>query len=341
MKTIKVKFVGFWKGFNPDDFLMLQLMQKHYDVQICDDPDYVICSCFGLYESLNYSQVRIMFSGENYVPDFNHMDYGISVYPLSFQDRHFSFPGMVGINHGILMALAEKDRNYSPDILTEKTSFANLVTSHESENGLRSKLFNALSAYKRVESGGTYLNNMPDGASVWGEKKTDLQKKCKFTICPESTVHGGFITEKIFDAFYSDTIPIYCGSPTASEIINKEAYLDLNDYASIEDLVKKIIELDSDDKKYMEMLRKPIYVQKNYVDDQIRAFEKFITNIFDQPLEKAYRRSRVYMPQRIEKQTIRSIQIEKEFDNGTFGSKTWIFQQIVEHIKKRIMIKQK
>lgn len=336
MRSVKVKFVGFWQGFNPDDFLMFQLMKKHYDVCICEDPDYVICSCFGWNECLKYDQVRIMFSGENYIPDFNHMDYGVSVYPVRFQDRHFSFPGMVGINHGILTVLAQKDRNYSQEIFSGKSCFANIVTSHESENGIRGELFRALNAYKRVESGGTYLNNMPGGIPVWGKEKTELQKKCKFTICPESTVHRGFITEKIFDAFYADTIPIYCGSPTAFEIINKGAYLDVNDFDSVEDLVKRIIELDTNDEKYLEMLRQPVFVQQNYVEDKIREFEMFITNIFDQPLEKAYRRSRVYMPKRVEDQIVRSVQIEKDFDNGQFRSKTWISQQIAIKIKEKL-----
>ena len=65
---------------------------------------------------------------------------------------------------------------------------------------------------------------MPNGEVVnWLDgSKTALQRKCKFTLCFESTNHYGFVTEKIMDAFYSDTIPVYYGSPTVAGIFNKE-----------------------------------------------------------------------------------------------------------------------
>ena len=53
-----------------------------------------------------------------------------------------------------------------------------------------------------MESPGSYLNTMPDGkvVSFENESKVDFQRKCKFTLCFESTNHYGFVTEKIMDA---------------------------------------------------------------------------------------------------------------------------------------------
>ena len=127
--------------------------------------------------------------------------------------------------------------------------------------------------------------------------KTEFQRKCKFTLCFESTKHEGFITEKITDAFYADTIPVYYGSSNVTEIFNKEAFINCSDYDSFDDVIAKIIELDNDDEKYLEMLRQPILVDPQYPQKLADGLEQFVLHIFEQPLEQAYRRSRVYIPQ--------------------------------------------
>ena len=169
---------------------------------------------------------------------------------------------------------------------------------HESEFNIRGDFFKELCKYKRVESAGTYLNNMPGGKTVnWlDDSKANLQRKCKFTLCFESTLHYGFVTEKLMDAFFTDTIPVYYGSPTAAEIFNKNAFINVADYASFEEAMAKIIELDQDDEKYLQMLRQPILVDPEYPERLEQELHSFVRNIFDQPLEQAYRRSRVYSP---------------------------------------------
>ena len=101
------------------------------------------------------------------------------------------------------------------------------------------------------------MNNMtPTEKICWdNESKTNFQKKSKFTICFESTAHDGFITEKITDAFYSDTIPVYYGSNNITDIFNPKAFINVADYDSFDEVIEKIIELDQDDEKYLAMVR--------------------------------------------------------------------------------------
>lgn len=301
MKTIKVKFIGFWESFDPNEYQFFQAMKKNYDVQICDDADYLICSIWGVkYDYCKYPQVRILFSGENYMPDFNLVDYAISPYPISFLDRHFYLPNCIDKYHRC-EALEKRINNYSTEILKNKEYFANFIASHESENNIRGDFFKKLCEYKRVESPGSYLNNMSDGQVVdfTNNSKTDFQRKCKFTLCFESTKHEGFITEKITDAFFAETIPVYFGSDTAKDIFNPKAFIHVPDYASMDDAIARIIELDQNDDEYIAMLNEPIF-QPDFSPEAVLAEQElFIRNIFDQPLEKAYRRSRVYWPQRM------------------------------------------
>lgn len=303
MKTIKIKFTGFWTGFDPESLFITKILRKHYNVELSEDADYVICSGFGFYNYLDEPGIRIMFSGENYIPDFNYIDYAFSFYPIDFLDRHCTIPGMIYLSMDPLEELRRKKRDYSKDILKEKVYFANLLASHESDENMRSRLIDALSQYKRVECAGIFRNNMPDGqtVSMWAGTKQPFVRKCKFTLCPESVVHEGFVTEKIFDAFQADTIPIYYGSSTVSSIFNKKAYLDVRDFEDLDALLERIIDLDNDDEKYLEMLRQPIFNNPRYVEDSLSKIEAFLCHIVDQPIEKAYRRCHLYMPAEYEK----------------------------------------
>lgn len=300
MKTVKIKFVGKWEGITPEDNTVCYWLKKNgYDVQVAEDADYIICDVFGpqLYDYCKYPQVRIFECGENFTPDFNLVDYAICRYPIRFGDRSFYQPGCTSPGE-FWHALAQKDRNYPAEFLKEKVYFANLVAGHDSEHNYRSMFFEKLNTYKRVESAGTLLNNMPDGSTVnWlDDSKTNFQRKSKFTICFESTSHYGFITEKITDAFFSDTIPIYLGSPNITEFFNKDAFINVTDYESFDAVIEKIKELDQDDEKYLQMLRQPILVDPDLPRRLDAELEKFILHIFEQPLEQAYRRCRVYYP---------------------------------------------
>lgn len=314
MKTIKLNYAGVGEDFNREQNLICDILKINgYDVQIVEDPDYLICDFSGgnPYEYCGTPQVRIMYSGENYIPDFNLIDYAISPYPIAFGDRSFHLPACVWPrNHW--MALAQKARNYDASILEEKTCFANFIASHESEFHIRGDFCKKLNEYKRVESAGTYLNNMPNGEAVnWLDgTKEALQKKCKFTLCFESTDNYGFNTEKIMDAFYCDTIPVYYGSSTVTAIFNKDAFINVADYDSFDDAIARIIELDQDDEQYLAMLRQPILVDPTYPEKLEKALGEFICHIFDQPLEKAYRRSRVYTPKDCDDYLARAVDSE-------------------------------
>lgn len=314
MKTVKLNYAGVSDDFNKEQNLIYDLLKINgYDVQITDDPDYLICDFSGSnpYQYCGSPQVRIMYSGENLIPDFNLIDYSICPYPIVFGDRNFQLPPCVWPRDH-WQALPKKNRNYDQSFLKSKEYFANFITSHESENNARGDFFKKLCEYKRVESPGSYLNNMANDEVVdWrNSSKVDFQRKCKFTLCFESTVHYGFVTEKIMDAFYADTIPVYYGSPTVTDIFNKDAFIHVADYESFDAAIEKIKELDQDDEKYLQMLRQPILVNPDYPRQLEDALGKYICHIFDQPLEEAYRRTRVYRPKDCDEYLARAVDTE-------------------------------
>ncbi len=130
------------------------------------------------------------------------------------------------------------------------------------------------------------------------------------------------------DAFYSDTIPVYYGSPTAAEIFNKDAFINVADYPSFDAAIEKIIELDQDDEKYLEMLRQPVLVDPDYPRRLEENLNAYIRHIFDQPLEKAYRRSRLYNPGYCDAWLSRAV----DADTLTFGN---LVRRILKKAKEK------
>lgn len=335
MKTVKINYACESENFNREQNLIYDLLKINgYDVQISDDPDYIICDVGGAerYGYCKYPQIRIMYSGENYIPDFNLIDYSICPYPIQFGDRNFQLPPCVWPRDRWLSIVNKRGGGYTKEFVQNKQLFANFISSHESEFNIRGDFFKKLNEYRRVESAGTYLNNMPNGEVVnWLDgSKTALQRKCKFTLCFESTNHYGFVTEKIMDAFYSDTIPVYYGSPTVAEIFNKNAFINVADYPSFDAAIEKIKELDRDDEKYLEMLSQPVLVDPTYPERLEQELGQFICHIFDQPIEQAYRRSRVYLPQRANDYLARAV------DEETLTMKN-LMARMAEKIRKKVI----
>ena len=296
-KKIRIKYVGFWPGFDRNTFRITRILQELYDVEFCDDPDFVICSCFDEHSDyLEYSQPRLLYSGENYLPDLNLVDYAISPYPISLYDRCFRVPyGMFRTDKTSHCAKRSRGEiTFSREDIKKKTRFANFCASHDSENNIRGDFFKKLSEYKKVDSIGTYLNNTGAKVNFSDGTKADYQRICKFSLCFESTSHAGFNTEKLLDAFWADTIPVYYGDPHIGEIYNKKAFIDVSDYESFDEAIARIIELDNDDEAYLEMLNQPVFNDPMYSEKLIQGCENFLRNIFDQQPEAAYRRSRVY-----------------------------------------------
>ena len=333
MKTIKLKFVGFWQGVIPQNTLLWRTLSKHFRVELSDKPDYIICSGYDLHMGFaKYPQVRIFSSGENFAPDFNLVDYAISNYPIEFQDRAFCMPQLLSGYSGERMAYFLKPRQYDASFLQSKTRFANFIASHESEYGIRGAFMKKLSEYKRVDSAGTYLNNMPDGTVVnWkDDSKVNFQRTCKFSLCFESTSQRGFCTEKLTDAFFAETIPVYYGDPDAVKIFNPKAFINCNDYATFDEAIERIKALDKDDEAYLAMMNEPVFLDPNYIPNKLEAYERFLCNIFEQPLEKAYRRTRVALPQRYNEYLVRASWLFRPINRVIYA-----WQRFTSKIKKR------
>lgn len=277
-KKIKIDFVDFFRGFDKENNQFTQILRERYGVEISNTPDYTFFSTFGKH-FLDYDCVKIYYTGECIVPDFNLCDYAMAFDHISFGDRYLRVP---------LYELFQYKQRYQTLIngtipAKSKTDFCGFVVSNDQGMKERLQMFKLLSAYKKVDSGGRYMNNI--GGPV--KDKLAFDQTHKFSLTFANCSHKGYTTEKIVEAFAAGAIPIYYGNPEIGQEFNTKAFVNIHDFASLEDAVKRVIEIDQDDELYKQMKAEPIITGARKDDSELRAF---LYSIFDQPLETARRR---------------------------------------------------
>ena len=268
---------------------LLNLINENYDIEITNDldADYVIHSCMG-YEVLKYSGIRIYVSGECVSPNFNTSDYALAFDRMSFGDRNHWFP-LIKIYTDAYKVL-QNPRPNTDEVINQKTDFCAYVMSNtKNSSNERAQIFDLLNAYKTVNSGGKWRNNVGGPIS----NKLEFQTKHKFAIAFENYSHPGYLTEKFAEAAQAEAIPIYWGEPEIGNYFNSKAFINCHDYPSLDAAVARVIEIDQDDTLYQAMLDEPWFIGELEPKElQTKTIQSFLINIFDQSHEQAYRRNR-------------------------------------------------
>ena len=268
---------------------ILNLINEDYDIEITDDldADYVIHSCMG-YEVLKYSGIRIYVCGECVSPNFNTSDYALAFDRMSFSDRNHWLP-LIKIYTDAYKVL-QNPRPKTDSIIKKKSDFCAYVMSNtKNSSDERVQIFDLLNAYKTVNSGGRWRNNV--GGPV--PSKLKFQTKHKFAIAFENYSHPGYLSEKFAEAAQAEAIPIYWGDPEIGNYFNSKSFINCHDYPSLDAAAARVIEIDQDDALYRAMLKEPWFIGELEPKElQTKTIQNFLTNIFDQPHEEAYRRNR-------------------------------------------------
>lgn len=279
-KKIRCYFTDFWEGF--DYKALLFFLLPDYELVIDDkNPDYLFYSCFGM-KHLDYEGcIKIFWTAENIIPDLNVCDYAVCLSDMQCGDR--------------IIHRYRARRPYIPDLCPEQLlnrKFCNFVYSNNlCADPVRERFYTLLSQYKRIDAGGSFLNNM--GKRV-GDKHAFL-KEYKFTIAIENSGIPGYSTEKIYHPFLAQSLPVYWGDPNISSEYNPNSFVNIMDFSSLEEAVEEVIRLDNDDAAYLEKVTAPFWLHGDSFEESYDALAgrmlAFFRNIFEQPLEKARRRA--------------------------------------------------
>ncbi|MGL2870959.1 glycosyltransferase family 10 domain-containing protein, partial [Helicobacter pylori] len=269
------------KGFR--DFILHAILKQRYTITLHQNPNKPSDLVFGnpleqARKILSYQNTkRVFYTGENEAPNFNLFDYAIGFDELDFNDRYLRMPLYYAYlhykaeivndttspyklkadslytlkkpshkfkqNHPHLCALI----NNESDPL--KRGFASFVASNANAP-VRNAFYEALNSIEPVASGGSVKNTL--GYKV--KNKNEFLSQYKFNLCFENSQGYGYVTEKILDAYFSHTIPIYWGSPSVAKDFNPKSFVNVHDFNNFDEAIDYIRYLHAHQNAYLDML---------------------------------------------------------------------------------------
>lgn len=257
---LRVSFINMWPGFTIDELPMIKEIIEESGRKIVMDHknyDLIIESVFGQKKISNKNSIKIFFTGESIRPNPDNYDIAIGF-------DYIDHPHYIRIPLYYMYFTNEISTNYKrPKCNPHKPHFACfLVSAHiddaEKFDGCvaRDKFFHKLSSYKRIRSGGKYLNN--ESRVVPKENTREWLSECKFVIAYENKTYEGYVTEKPCQAYLAGAVPIYYADKSYVKDVNPKAVIFAKDFASEEELYNYIISVDQNDEKYCEIYNNSI-----------------------------------------------------------------------------------
>lgn len=198
-------------------------------------------SVFGRHDNLSYPMEgkKVLYSMEDLNHRFLEMRYRFDKYALDYVDlamgyeilnhpKYLRFPYWI-LDHFSPEATEEDIQNkidYWNSCNYEKSKDVTVITRHDLF-GTRTLLTNDISRFVKILYAGSWRNNTSELFDKYHNNKFDYLKQFKFYLCPENLIANAYITEKIFDAFHCDCIPLYAGGGDylEPEVINSKAII--------------------------------------------------------------------------------------------------------------------
>lgn len=116
--------------------------------------------------------------------------------------------------------------------------------------------------------------------------KLEYLKRYKFSIVFENTIFPGYITEKIFDCFFSKVIPIYLGDPYVTHRIPISCFIDARNFNSYSELNQYLLSItETEAAKY-------INAAQEFINS--KAFEAFTSKHFAKNIVNCLKKSKYY-----------------------------------------------
>ena len=251
-----------------------------------NNPDYLIYATFGCEHVLNKynNTVKIAFFTENQLPDLNFADYALGFGHLNHLDRYFTFPYIVYLL-SLKNRTSEDFKKVRDNVLNSPTRKKFCAAVISNPIGLRFHFMKKLNKYKTIDNGGRHHNNV--GSPVKNKKEFLMQYK--FSIGMENSEADGYASEKIIDALWAGTIPIYYGDYTIDEYINPKTYILIRGNYEMNEKIEYIKRIDNDDNLYRSILKEKVFVDDFFVDNITNERKKFLLHIFEQKKEYAKR----------------------------------------------------
>ncbi|WQU45955.1 fucosyltransferase [Helicobacter pylori] len=283
---LKIAVANWWGDEEIKEFkksALYFILSQRYTITLHRNPDKPADIVFGnplgsARKILSYQNAkRVFYTGENEVPNFNLFDYAIGFDELDFNDRYLRMPLYYDRLHHKAESVNDTTAPYKlkPDSLYAlkkpshhfkenhpnlcavvndesdplKRGFASFVASNPNAP-IRNAFYDALNSIEPVTGGGSVKNTL--GYKV--KNKSEFLSQYKFNLCFENSQGYGYVTEKIIDAYFSHTIPIYWGSPSVAKDFNPKSFVNVHDFNNFDEAIDHVRYLHTHPNAYLDML---------------------------------------------------------------------------------------
>ena len=291
--SLKVAYCDFWGGLDLSTLRIHQVLVNYFKVTIDHQcPDLVIYSCFGnshkKYDM--HKVVKIFLTYENIKPNFNDANYAITFDRCDYNGKNLYAPLGLIRHEGNYISLSDKE------LLHRR--FCSFIGQFSYQHKLN--FINKLSQrYKKVDCPGRAGHNMdapellPASKDHAYRSKVSFLRKYKFSIAFENGSTDGYITEKVTNALEAGTIPIYFGSDGNLDPVvpDKRCLICVNDFDNLDQVIDRIIELDTNEKEYLKVCSYNPYKTENtlFLTEYDTLLVDFIKKIIlENKIESAY-----------------------------------------------------
>ncbi|WQW57574.1 fucosyltransferase [Helicobacter pylori] len=281
---LKIAVANWWGG--AEEFkksALYFILSQRYTITLHRNPDKPADIVFGnplgsARKILSYQNAkRVFYTGENESPNFNLFDYAIGFDELDFNNRYLRMPlyydrlhhkaesvndttAPYKLKDNSLYTLKKPSHHFKenhPNLCAVvnnesdplKRGFASFVASNPNAPK-RNAFYDALNAIEPVTGGGAVKNTL--GYNV--KNKNEFLSQYKFNLCFENSQGYGYVTEKIIDAYFSHTIPIYWGSPSVAKDFNPKSFVNVHDFKDFDEAIDYIKYLHTHPNVYLDML---------------------------------------------------------------------------------------
>lgn len=270
--------LGFSDTYENAKLFFMDVLSRRYIIERDDnDPDYLIFgdANFGT-EHYKFTRAKkIFFTGENVRPNYFTYNKAIT-FDFVNSPNHYRLPLYV-----LEMWAINKDNNahgnFGYDYLwTNKQKLLDVEAEYEKKTQIvayvqsnpnchyRTHFANEIKNLGMLASAGPHLNTtgyiLPRDRSL----KLDFYNKSRYGIAIENGSYPGYVTEKLLDCYYANTIPIYWGSRLIERDFNPKSMINLRDFEKNGNLdttgvFKYIASLYADKNRYCDMLAEPAF----------------------------------------------------------------------------------
>lgn len=172
--------------------------------------------------------------------------------PLIYQYLDISGTGSSYVKHKKTIKECMVSREVTLNEKYTSKSFVSVFMNNP--HPMRLRVIEELSRHGKVEIFGRF-------SGVYVANKLEVASKFRFNLCFENDLYPGYVTEKVLEAWLSESIPLYWGDD-ANKLLNPKAMVNLKDFPDVKTFIEYVVHLDNRPDLQQEILNEPLFAKE-------------------------------------------------------------------------------